>query len=190
ANGGRGWRVLCVMTPSDRDKHDQFIRLYVENEESLRGFVRSLVPTLEDAREVMQETAAVLWRKFDELHSLEDFRRWAFGVARFEALAFRRDRARDRHVFSEDLIAMLESEAEEAGEQSNREEEALKNCLRKLPGKQRALVESAYDKGVRIDQMAEEIGRTPMSLYKALHRIRMSLADCIEQFLQKEEQPG
>ncbi len=93
------------MTPSDHDKHDQFIRLYVENEESLRGFVRSLVPTLEDAREVMQETAAVLWRKFDELHSLEDFRRWAFGVARFEALAFRRDRARDRHVFSEDLIA-------------------------------------------------------------------------------------
>ena len=85
---------------------------------------------------------------------------------------------------------MLESEAEEAGEQSTREEEALKNCLTKLPGKQRTLVESAYGRGVRIDQMAEEIGRTPMSLYKALHRIRMSLADCIEQFLQKEEQPG
>lgn len=27
---------------------DLFLRLYVEHEESLRGFVRSLVPTLED----------------------------------------------------------------------------------------------------------------------------------------------
>ena len=63
------------MTSADRDKHDHFLRLYVENEEALRGFVRSLVPTLEDAREVMQETAALLWRKFDELDSAENFRR-------------------------------------------------------------------------------------------------------------------
>ena len=42
------------MDPVDRDNHDQFLRLYVENEEALRGFVRSLVPTLDDAREVMQ----------------------------------------------------------------------------------------------------------------------------------------
>jgi len=175
------------MDPSDRDKHDQFLRLYVDNEEALRGFVRSLVPTLEDAREVMQETAAVLWRKFDELHSPEDFRRWAFGVARFEALAFRRDRARDRHVFSDELIAMLETEAEEASRQSSREERALQNCLKKLPTKQRVLVESAYSTGVRIDKLAEELGRTPMSLYKALHRIRMGLADCIGEFVTREE---
>lgn len=83
------------MTSADRDKHDHFLRLYVENEEALRGFVRSLVPTLEDAREVMQETAALLWRKFDELDSMENFRRWAFGVARLEALTFRRDQARE-----------------------------------------------------------------------------------------------
>ena len=101
------------MDPADRDTHDQFLRLYVENEEALRGFVRSLVPTMDQAREVMQETAAVLWRKFEALDSPEDFRRWAFGVAKFEALAFRRDRARDRHVFSDELITMLEAEAAE-----------------------------------------------------------------------------
>ena len=175
------------MDSLDRDSHDQFLRLFVENEEALRGFVRSLVPTLEDAREVMQETASVLWRKFGELDSPEDFRRWAFGVARFEALAFRRDRARDRHVFGEDLISLLESEAAEAGEQSDREEQALQGCLKKLPSKQRQLVEVAYAPGVRIDELARESGRTPMALYKALHRIRMALADCIQRSLQQEE---
>jgi RNA polymerase sigma-70 factor (ECF subfamily) len=175
------------MDPADRDKHDQFLRLYVENEEALRGFVRSLVPTLDDAREVMQETAAVLWRKFEELESPEDFRRWAFGVAKFEALAFRRDRARDRHVFSDELIAMLEAEAAEAGEESREEEMALEACMEKLPIMQRSLVEAAYATGARIDELARESGRTPMSLYKKLHRIRMALADCIEKSLKSEE---
>lgn len=171
----------------DRDNHDQFLRLFVENEEALRGFVRSLVPTLEDAREVMQETAAVLWRKFGELDSPKDFRRWAFGVARFEALAFRRDRARDRHVFGEELISLLETEAAVAGEQSDREERALQSCLKKLPNAQRELVEAAYAPGTRIDELAREAGRTPMSLYKALHRIRMTLADCVQDFLRRDE---
>ena len=175
------------MSPADRDHHDRFLRLFMANEEALRGFVRSLVPTLEDAREVMQETAAVLWRKFVELDSPENFRRWAFGVARFEALAFRRDRARDRHVFGEDLIALLEAEAAAAGERDDRERRALEGCLKKLPPAQRELVEVAYAPGVRIDELARSAGRTPMALYKSLHRIRMTLADCIRKCLKHEE---
>ena len=100
------------MNLQEKDKHDQFLRLYVETEGSLRGFVRSLVPSLEDAKEVMQGTAAVLWRKFDQLDSPDNFRRWAFGVARFEALSYRRDKARDRHVFSEELVNQLATEAD------------------------------------------------------------------------------
>lgn len=175
------------MDSQDRDRHDQFLRLYVANEEALRGFVRSLVQTSEDAREVMQETAIVLWRKFDQLESPEDFRRWAFGVARFEALAFRRDRARDRHVFSEDLIAMLGDEAEQAAVRTSAEEEALRSCLTKLPAKQRELIESAYKGDIRIDQLAGKLGRTPMSLYKALHRIRMTLVDCIQTQIKSQQ---
>ena len=167
------------MEDFNSDSHDQFLRLYVENEEALSGFVRSLVRTREDALDVMQGTAVVLWKKFEKLDSPKDFRRWAFGVARFEALAFRRDKARDRHVFSEDLISMLGTEAAEAGEESSVEVEALQHCITKLPQKQRTLVQAAYDRGVRIDEMARKAGRTPMSVYKALHRIRMGLADCI-----------
>ena len=172
------------MTGAENDKHDYFLRLYVEHEEALRGFVRSLVPTLEDAREVMQETAAVLWRKFDE--SI-DFRPWAFGVAKFEALAFIRDRARDRHVFGDEVLALLEAEALEAARWSEQEEQALEECLQKLPKTQRELVETAYAPGVRMDEMARAAGSTPMALYKSLHRIRMALADCVQLTLNQRE---
>ena len=56
-----------------------------------------------------------------------------------------------------------------------------------MPSAQRELVEVAYAPEVRIDELAREAGRTPMSLYKSLHRIRMALADCIQKFLKPEE---
>lgn len=174
------------MTPLETEKHDQFLRLYVENETALRGFVRSLVPTREDVEDVMQGTAAVLWRKFEELDSPENFRRWAFGVARFEALSHRRKRSRDRHVFGDELMALLEAEATAAGEQCSQEVLVLESCLKKLPPAQRALLEAAYAPGVRIDEMARESNRTAMSIYKALHRIRMLLIDCVRQAMATE----
>lgn len=175
------------MTPAEDKKHDQFLRLYVEHEEALNGFVRALVPTRDDAREVMQEVAVVLWRKFEELPAMQDFRRWAFGVARFEALAFLRDRARDRHVFGDDVLALLAEEAADDADVFEAERNALEECLGKLSAPQRTLVDAAYAPGARIDALAASAGRTSMSFYKALHRIRLALMDCTQRVLAREE---
>ncbi len=175
------------MTPSEDQKHVDFLRLYVEHEEALRGFVRALVPTREDARDVMQEVAVVLWRKIGELSAMEDFRRWAFGVARMQALTFLRDRARDRHVFGDDVLALLADEAETDADVFEAERIALEECLGKLDAEQRALVDAAYAPGVRIDVLAASAGRSAMSLYKALHRIRLALMDCTQRVLTRRE---
>lgn len=174
------------MPSSETDSHDSFLRLYVECEESLRGYVRSLLPTLEDAREVMQNTAAILWKKFDQLDDPDNFRKWAFGVARFEVLSYRRDKARDRHVFSEKLLLQLAGEAEKKSEQTMDEIRALKKCLNKLPEKQRTLVSEAYTDQIKINEIAKREGRSAMSVYKVLHRARMALADCVQNTLQTE----
>jgi RNA polymerase sigma-70 factor (ECF subfamily) len=174
------------MKPAENDKHDEFLRLYVEHEEALNGFVRTLVPTREDAREVMQEVAVVLWRKFAELSSVEDFRRWAFGVAKFKALAFVRDRMRDRLVFDEDVMELLAAEVADSADAYEAEREALDECLGKLDGAQRKLLEAAYAPGVRMDELAASLGRSPMSFYKALHRIRLALMDCTQRVLKRE----
>ncbi|MDF1752358.1 MAG: sigma-70 family RNA polymerase sigma factor [Verrucomicrobiales bacterium] len=174
------------MKDFDTEIHDRFLRLYVREEESLRGFVRSFVPTLEDAREVMQEVAVVLWKKFDSLDDDENFRRWAFGVARLEALQYRRRIARDRLVLSESVLEVLADEAEELSENFDAERRALQKCLGELPAARRALVEQAYAPGVRIDELAADMGKTAMSLYKKLHRLRQTLIDCTRKSLQKE----
>ncbi len=174
------------MTDDEFARQTQFLQLFLQHEDALRSFVRSLVPTRDDAFEVMQNTAAVLWRKFGEVENSEDFRRWAYGVARLEALTYRRTRARDRHVFSEETLALLSAAAEESSDQLEAERRALNECLEKLTEPQRALIRGAYSSGVRIIDLASRSGRTPMALYKTLHRIRLALMECTQRALARE----
>ena len=59
---------------------------------------------------VMQSVVLVLWRKFRELDHADHFRKWAFGVARFEALAWLRYKARDRLVLADDVLQAVARE--------------------------------------------------------------------------------
>lgn len=175
------------MHESDRREHERFLRLFMAQDPSLRVFVRSLLFSQEETREVMQEVAAVLWRKFDPGMDDAAFCRWAFGVARMEVLAFRRDRARDRHVFADDVFELLAQTVEEQSEVLETERETLERCLRKLPDRQRELVLAAYAPEVRMDQLAKQIGRSAMALYKSLHRIRLALLECVRRELAAED---
>ena len=167
--------------------HDQFLRLFAEHEPALRTYVRSLLPSRGETSEVMQEVAVVLWQKFAEFDAARDFRKWAFGIARYEALAHRRDRARDRHVFDDELVGKLADEAEAAEPRHEAQREALESCLQKLSEEQRRLVLRAYAKGTRIDDLASQRGQTAMSLYKLLQRIRQALLECVQRAVVREE---
>jgi RNA polymerase sigma-70 factor (ECF subfamily) len=175
------------MTDSDREQHDQFLRFFMRHEESLRVFLRSLLFTHDEQREVMQEVAVVLWRKFDVGMDSQSFCRWAFGVARMEALAFRRDRARDRHTFGDEVFELLSQTVVNHSSSLEAERRALDLCLKKLPEDQRQIIQNAYAPGVKIDQLANQMGRTAMALYKTLYRIRLTLMDCTRRVLATEE---
>jgi len=167
-------------------KQQQFLRLFMASEPAVRGFVRSLVPTLNDTNDVMQEVAIVLWEKFAEYETSEDFKRWAFGVAKFKVLSWQRDRMRDRHVFGLETTELLAAESERHAGRLEAQRAALQECLRKLSAEQRALVDSAYAPAVRIDALASHLGSTAMALYKKLHRIRLLLSDCAQRELSRK----
>jgi len=171
---------------SEDSRQIRFLKLYTANELAIRAFVRTLLPTRDDAQEVMQEIAVVLWKKFTEYPSGEDFRRWAFAVARYEALAWLRDRARDRLIFSPEVLQLLANEAEQRADYHATQRAALDECLNKLPDHQRELIQQAYAPGARIDEIAQQRGQTAMSLYKLLQRLRLALLECTRRSLLNE----
>lgn len=166
--------------------HELFLTHFAANEPAIRAFVRRLVPTRQDAADVMQNVTLVLWRKFKELDKPGDFRRWAFGVARYETLAWLRDKARDRLVLADDVRTTMARESTLMEDQLSAQREALDGCLEKLSGEHRSLVLAAYAPDTRIQDVAMRSGRTVAAFYQWLHRIRLRLLDCTRRTLQTE----
>jgi len=174
------------MHSDGREMYELFLGQFTAHEASLRAYVRRLVPTRNDAADVMQGIALVLWKKFDQLDHPSNFRQWAFGVARYEALAWLRDKARERHVFGQDLLNTIAQESERLDERLEAQREALEDCLSKMPADQRKLVLSAYMPGEQIKDIASQSGRSVGGFYQWLHRMRLSLLACIERSMASE----
>ena len=171
-------------------QQEDFVRLFSRHEGSVRAFVASLLPNWEGVDEVMQEASVVMWRKFDQFDPDREgssFLNWAFMIARYEVLMYRRKRATDRLVFSEDVFELLAAEANEILEVQPQRREALGKCLGKLEPPQRELVGAVYADGISIKDAAAKVGRTPTGLYKALARIRQSLQRCITLTLSEQK---
>lgn len=169
--------------------HNRFLRLFTAQEPVVRAFVRRLVPTRADADDVMQEVSVLLWEKFGSFREGGDFRAWAFGVARFEVLAWLRDKGRDRLVLDEEVALRLAEEAVELEPRLARQREALEGCMNKVPAEQRELLMEAYQPEVSIQAVAQGSGRSVPGFYQWLHRMRRALFDCIQRALAQETTP-
>ena len=175
----------------DQQREAQFLRQFAMHEAAIHAYIRRLVPRREDSLDVMQEAALVMWKKFDQLEEVEDFRRWAFGVAKFQVLSWRRDSARDRLVLSPEVLELMAGEADDEEESLAHQREAvLRHCLGKLDREQRAAVTAMYQSKSSAKELAPQFGRSVVAFYKWLHRIRQLLVDCAEKIEQQEDFAG
>lgn len=164
----------------ETERHARFLRVFTAHEMAIRAYVRRLVPLRSDADDVMQEIAVVLWEKFPAFRPEGDFRAWAFGIARYEVLAWRRDKGRDRLVLDDDIVEQLAEETAEDEPRLQEQRVALETCLKKMDVAQRELLIRAYEAGASIQLVARQSGRTVAGFYQWLHRIRRLLLDCIK----------
>lgn len=174
------------MSPTENERHHRFLRSYTAHEPAIRAHVRRLVPSRADADDIMQEISVVLWEKFDSLRDGADFKAWAFGVARFEVLAWLRDRGRDRLVLDEEVVTQIAEETTALEPLLERQREALELCIQKVPEDQRGLLMQAYQPESSIQEVAQGSGRTVPGFYQWLHRMRQKLLECIRRALTQE----
>ena len=169
------------------DRYEVFVKKFAHYEGDVRRFVRSLLPNWTDADEVVQQTAIVMWRKFDQYDPDTNFMKWACVIARFEALAYRRKMARDRLVFREDVLELMADEGVEEMEQRDAEHAALESCLKDVPETQRQFLTLAHTQGVNVKELAEQAGSTAAAFYMRLNRLRRQLMKCVESKLQQPD---
>lgn len=168
-------------------RSDEFTRLFTAHRGGVLAYILAMVPRRGDAEEIFQATVAQLWQEFHRFEQGTEFGAWASRVAYFQVLSFRKRRSRERLQFTPDFVDRVAVEAAALVGPLDDRQAALERCLEKLSPRQRKLIELRYRRGVAIENIALQVGRSVEATYKALSRIRQLLHDCVRRVRGLEE---
>lgn len=162
----------------------RFLKHFAGVQGRIRAYFLTVTGSIADAEDLFQETACLLWEKFDQYDDAREFLPWTFGFARRVALRWRRRRQRSRILLSGESIEVFADRAvtlEQLGTDENMI--TLENCLNGLRDKARNLIQLRYGDGMRIKAIAERLKRSVGAVEVTLVRIRRVLRDCVEKKL-------
>ena len=170
-------------------EQERFMRLWTEAQPAVVNYLHAMVRDPAAAKDLAQETALVLFRRFGEYDGKRPFLGWALGVARFQVLGFHRDEARSFLTFDTELFEKFTEVWAETAPAASERSAALEVCLERLPARPRQMVRLRYFEELNSEEIARRLGRKSTAVRVALQRIRAQLRACMEQQLHLERRP-
>jgi RNA polymerase sigma-70 factor, ECF subfamily len=158
---------------------DRFMAELMAHQRRLYQYIFALLPRQQDAEDAMQNTLAVLWKKFDQFDPATSFYAWASRVAYLEVQNYRRRNNRLVTVLDEAVFEQIAAEVESRFDLLEARREAMQRCAEKLNAIDRHLIKLRYAAGATVKDVARRLGRPANSVCKSLGRIRQALWDCI-----------
>jgi RNA polymerase sigma-70 factor (ECF subfamily) len=178
------WQYTVTML-NDQEQ-ERFMRLWTESQQAVVNYIHATVRDPAAAKDLVQETALVLFRRFSEYDGQRPFLAWALGVAQFQVRGFHRDAARSLVCFDTELFdRFTELWAETAAAASERSS-ALEVCLERLPARPRQMLRLRYFEELNSEEIARRLGSKSAAVRVTLQRIREQLRACVEQQLRME----
>ena len=123
----------------------------------------------------------MLWREYMNFDPATDFKKWVSVIARHKVMRFRTLKHRNSRLLSDDALQLIADEAVEQSAVFEERRMALHDCLEKLSRSDRALVAACYSDSDRtFRNVAEQLGISSNTVYKALQRARRLLRECVD----------
>ena len=174
--------------PMDNSQTDRFLKLFLAHQKLIYTSILVLVPNDADADDLLQETASVMWRKFDEFEEGSNFAAWAVSIARYQVLNFRKKRRGKEIQLSDNILELIaEQVLPKLNSYLDTRLSALEVCLNKLAERDRTLIQMRYEKDITIKEISKRAKRPIHGLYKAMSRIHNALLQCVRLRLAAEE---
>ncbi|WP_419194257.1 RNA polymerase sigma factor [Novipirellula herctigrandis] len=114
----------------------------------------------------------------------QHLRDWSWKVLRNRCFELIRQQKYQVTLLDESILNLVDAELErrDTSDMPLRAD-ALRNCIDGLSEKSRETIRMRYFEGLRGKQVAEKLGSKPAAVYKALQRIYVTLAQCIQRKL-------
>ena len=152
----------------------------------LYGFILKRLADRDQTLEVLQRTNLVIWQKAVDYRPGTSFEAWTFTIARFQVMAWRKNLARNRLVFSDTVYEQIDGKTERSSEvNDDARVDALKDCVKQLNLDEIKLLEQRYQEDLSITTIAFAMNMSLDAIGMRLSRIRKKLGVCIERRLQK-----
>lgn len=139
----------------------------------------SLLGDRDAAADIQQETNLVIWGKAEEAREVKNFSAWAMKIAFYEIKNYRRRQQRSSLIFDTDVMEILAEESMDLVDSMDDRLSALQECMKRLPERQRDLLDERYHDGTTVKTIAKRLSRPANQIGVLLFRIRAELHNCI-----------
>ena len=165
------------------NRYNQFLRLFMEHQGRLLGFILKLLPNYSAAEDILQETALVLWQKFDTYDVNSNYMAWAMQIAKNKVMDYgKKCKVRSIVHFDAEVVEDLAAE-DVSNDVDHRYSEALHGCVEKLENKSKQIIRLRYIDRLKVKDIASQLSIQPNTLSKHMSRLHFLLRKCIEEKL-------
>ena len=168
----------------------EFEELLKAMQPRLYGFILKRLADQDQARDVLQRTNLVICEKAGDYTPGTSFTAWTFTIARFQLMAWRKSQSRNRLVFSDSVYEQIDEKNERLEDDDDARIDALKDCIKLLKVNESKLLEQRYRQDLPLANIASAMNLSLDAIGMRLSRVRQKLGTCIEQRLQKLNDPS
>lgn len=178
-----------VLNNEHRDRNldtERFLRLLTPIQGRIYAYILSQWPNRSDADDLMQETTAVIWKKFDSYEQGTDFLAWAITIAKYTVMSYRKKHRKFPIQFNDEAMKALQDKSDAFFEKFDGRLSALQQCVKKLPQTDGKFLELRYEQEMSAQRIANRFDISPRAVYKTLSRIHDILIRCVRRSLAEE----
>ena len=168
-------------------KRSKFFKLYNNVHPRLYSFVLTVVHNSVDAEDILQETAALMWDRFDCFEEGTNFGAWAVTIARNKMKEFLRNRNKAQLLFDDSFYEQVSEYSSKTTNNVKDRYDALSICLNNLSINNKELLALRFKKSVPVKKISQMTGRSLNGLYQSYTLIFSKLRKCIDTKLAQQE---
>ena len=171
----------------EQNRQKILIGLLLKHQRAMFAYIFSIVPNKSDADDILQEACLTIHEKFDDFELDSNFLLWANKISYWKIREARLKFARSKVVFDERVVEVLNETSTELAAEDDTRHEALAVCLKKLKERDRQMIKTRYEPDGGVEEAANISNRSLTATYKALHRVKEALFQCVNKRISNSE---
>jgi RNA polymerase sigma-70 factor, ECF subfamily len=159
---------------------ESVMRLYSQHQRWLFVYLTTLVGSVDDAEDLMQEVCVVMWQQHQRFELGTNFAAWLSVIAYHQVQKFWRKQKQQRRFVNPEIVEQLAEQVPKDRELLDRKRQLLRDCVGGLKLADQQLLSAIYgESAVTIRQLSKELSQPERRMYKTVARIRRRLFECV-----------